>query len=328
MSELRKDPVTRRWVIFDEKYKKKHTYQKKFKRKKRIKEREKCPFCPGNEQMTPPPTLVINGDSENTWSVRIIPDKYPIIESTQPVRAPYGIYDTIRGGGRHELLIESPYHSSRELLFRLSQIELVFEALKKRIKELKSLKYVKHCMILKNYKIDETEIAHPHSHIVALPVIPKSIKEELQGAFQYYSFKERCVFCDMILEEKRIEKRIVYENSKFLAFCPYASRFPFEIWVIPKKHSPDPCDMKKIEIKCLAKTLNQVFIMLARALNDPPFNLFIHISPFNVIDLPYYHWHIEIVPKILKLAGFEWGTGFYINSTLPRNAAKFLRQTL
>jgi UDPglucose--hexose-1-phosphate uridylyltransferase len=169
---------------------------------------------------------------------------------------------------------------------------------------------------------------HPHSQLITLPIIPKRVKEEIDGGKEYYSFRERCVFCDIVKYETQKHKRIVVENQDFIAICPFASRFPFETWIIPKTHSIHFYDLQKNELRSFAESLQTVLHKIKVVLNDPPFNFMLHTAPCNAkpSELPHFHWHLEITPKLTNVAGFEWGTGFYINPMPPELAADFLRR--
>jgi UDPglucose--hexose-1-phosphate uridylyltransferase len=184
-------------------------------------------------------------------------------------------------------------------------------------------------MIFKNFGAAAgASLEHPHTQIVALPMVPKNAMEEIKGAHNYFEFRERCVFCDIIHQETQEKERIIIENKHFLSFCPFVSRFPFEIWIIPKKHSGYFCYMPQEEIPVLAAILKETIMRLKSIFANISYNFIIHSSPINgdgVIE--GYHWHIEFMPKLTRVAGFEWGSGFYLVPTPPELAAKYLRET-
>jgi UDPglucose--hexose-1-phosphate uridylyltransferase len=327
--ELRKDPVTGRWVIIaTERAKRPNQYIK-------IEEERKggfCPFCPGNEHTTPPEVLSYRpaGSQPNTegWWVRVVPNKFPALQPDGELkRSGEGLYDRMTGIGRHEVLIESPSHSDTYADLPEEQIQEILWAFRDRMVELRKDRRMRYIMIFKNWGYEAgASIEHPHSQIIALPVVPKRVQEELHGASRYFEFHERCVFCDMIEQERNDGLRTVVENESFLSFLPFAGRFPFETCIVPKVHTAFFSDIQKNEIVDLARIMKQTFSLLKRALSDPPYNFVIHTTPFEgAVDTVYYHWHIEIMPKLTKVAGFEWGTGFYINPTPPETAADFLR---
>jgi len=168
---------------------------------------------------------------------------------------------------------------------------------------------------------------HPHSHVLAMPVIPRRIDEEVWGTLDYFRRKERCIFCDIIKEEITSGKRIIFETPHFLFFCPFASRYPFEIWIIPRRHAPDFVSIGDDEMWDLAAGMETIFGRLLRLLQDPPFSFSFHSSPIQEeYHKPEYHWHVEIRPRIGLREGFEWGTGFFVNSTPPELAATYLRE--
>ncbi len=330
MPELRKDPVTGRWVIIaTERARRPNQYV-------HIEEERKggfCPFCPGNESSTPPEVLSYRpaGTAPDTegWWVRVVPNRFPALQPYDSLkRSAEGIYDRMTGVGYHEVLIESPSHENTYADLSEEQIQEILWALRDRMVELRKDRRMRCIMIFKNWGYEAgASIEHPHTQIIALPIVPKRVQEELQGAARYYDFRERCVYCDMIQQEAKSELRVVAENDTFLSFMPFAARFPFETWIMPKEHTPFFSDIQKNEVTALSGIVKKTFSLLKRALKDPPYNFVIHTTPFESNeDTTYYHWHLEIMPKLTKVAGFEWGTGFYINHTPPEVAADFLRE--
>jgi len=329
MPELRKDPVIKRWVIIaTERAKRPHDF-------KREKEEIKAGFCPfdyGNEHTTPPEIFAFRPpDTEpNTpgWWVRVVSNKFPALNPQLEIeRYGVGMYDAMTGFGFHEVIIETPDHFASLATLDYKQVQEVVWAYKIRYNQLKKDDRIKYILIFKNHGRDAgASLQHPHSQLIALPIVPKRVEEELQGSKEYYDYKERCVFCDMIREEKRDKERIIEENEFFVSFAPFASRFPFETWILPKKHNHDFGEITEEEVKFLAKILKNTLYRIYTALDNPPYNMMIHTAPTNGEGKKHYHWHIEIVPRLTKVAGFEWGSGFYINPTPPENAAKFLRE--
>ena len=169
-------------------------------------------------------------------------------------------------------------------------------------------------------------LEHTHSQLIVTPIVPISVWEEMTGALEFFNYRGRCIYCDMVQQEIANEKRIVLDTTHFTAFCPFASRFPFETWIIPKQHSSHYENIPKPGVDDLASVLRQVLNKLEVALDCPPYNYIIHTAPFDHQEQPHYHWHIEIIPRLTKVAGFEWGTGFYINPVPPEDAAAFLRE--
>lgn len=288
-----------------------------------------CPFCPGNEQQTPPEILSYpKPGGKCNWQVRVVSNKYPALRiECRPEYKKEGIYDFTEGVGAHEVIIETPSHEKNPSDMTTEELSLVLNAYKHRILDLKKDKRFAYVLIFKNHKmLSGATLQHPHSQLIALPMIPVRVNQEMEGAKKYFTDRKICVFCDIISQETKLEKRITCENSKFLALSPFASRFPYETWILPKRHSGHFCDIKDLEIENLSEILKKYMKMLKNLLDDPPFNLMIHTSPLNETETPYYHWHIEIFPALAKAAGFEWGSGFYINSVPPETASENLKK--
>jgi UDPglucose--hexose-1-phosphate uridylyltransferase len=204
------------------------------------------------------------------------------------------------------------------------QIEKILRAYQERLIDLEKDRRFQQFLILKNYPGIFNR--HPHSHIMAMPVIPKRIDEEIWGTLDYYQRRERCIFCDIIKEEISMKKRVILETVHFLIFSPFASRYPFETWIVPKVHSPDFHRITEEELGDLSIGIQSLFHCFYKLLSDPPYSLTFHTSPVQVrFHRPEYHWHIETRLRIGLREGFEWGTGFFVNPTPPEDAAKFLR---
>ncbi len=332
MQQLRRDPIMGRWIIvhYDrEKEPKDYKFQPARKR-----DRGKiCPFCTGNEDKTPPEIYVDRtpGTQPNTpgWNLRVIANKFPALCIEGDLeREGIGIYDRMNGVGAHEVIIETPDHEKDIAELDCAQVEKIILAYKSRCIDLKKDRRFKYILIFKNHgESAGASLEHAHSQLIALPIIPKKTREALAGAQKYYSFKERCVYCDIIIQELEKKERLVSENEHFVVFAPFASSSPFETWIIPKKHSFQFYDIPEEIIGELAVTLRDTLLRLKKILTDPPFNFIINTAPVqDDMEHNFYHWHIEIVPKLTKVAGFEWGTGFYINPSPPEKAAKLLRE--
>lgn len=330
MPELRKDPIVGRWVIIATDRARRPT---DFIRERvQIRGSGFCPFCYGNESKTPPEILAYRSDGSrpNTpgWTLRVVPNKFPAlgIEGTLN-RQGEGLYDKMNGIGAHEVIIETPEHRTTMAALPAAQIESVLWAYRDRILDLKKDTRFKYMLIFKNFgEAAGASLEHTHSQLIALPVVPKRVQEEVTGARDYYSYKERCLFCDMIRQEFSSGVRLVAENEKFFALCPFAPRFPFELWIVPKEHQSSFEESSRTEFQHLAALLKDMLGRLEAVLDHPAYNYIIHTSPVPDGVNDYYHWHLEIMPKLTNLAGFEWGTGFYINPTPPEEAAKFLRE--
>jgi len=330
LPELRKDPITGRWVIIATG---RATRPTDFVRDKvQIRGSGFCPFCYGNESKTPPEIHAHrpDGSARNTpgWTLRIVPNKFPAlgIEGTLN-RQGEGLYDKMNGIGAHEVIIETPQHNLTLATMPTPRVEDVLWAYRDRILDLEKDRRFKYILIFKNHgEAAGASLEHTHSQLIALPVVPKRVREEVDGAREHYNFKERCIFCDILRQEQEKSVRLIAENQAFIVIAPFAPRFPFEIWIIPKTHSSAFEQSHKEEFEQLAPLLQDMLARLDRVLEFPAYNYIIHTAPIGEAAEDYYHWHLEIMPKLTKVAGFEWGTGFYINPTSPEEAAKFLRE--
>jgi galactose-1-phosphate uridylyltransferase, family 1 len=328
MTELRKDPVVGRWVIIStERAKRPH----EFPPEPAPRTEGVCPLCPGSERMTPPEILGYRqGGQPNdpNWTLRVVPNKFPALRIEGELgKAADGIYDRMHGIGAHEVVIESERHDVDLFDLPEKRFEDVLWAYRDRLLDLKKDNRFKSVLIFKNHGAAAgASLSHSHSQLIALPVIPKRVMEEMNGCLEYYRFRDRCLFCDIVVQEMDQKVRIVEETGEFLAFSPYAPRFPFETWIVPKRHQ---CAYEMIEgdqAKALAAVFRRTLRRLNLALENPPFNFIVHSAPFQERAVDFFHWHIEIMPKLTKVAGFEWGSGFYINPTPPEESAKYLRE--
>ena len=330
MPELRKDPVVGRWVIVS---------TERANRPRNLvlpvptdKVDEFNPFKTGNEAKTPKEVLAYRppGTAPNTpgWWLRVIPNKFPALENKGSIqRVGEGMYDLMNGIGQHEVVIETPEEGIQLPDMEDEQVQEVIWAFRDRSIELRKDPRFRYVLIFKNYgKEAGASIWHAHSQIIAMPIVPRIVQEELEGARKYFQYKERCVFCDMIHQERTDQKRLVMENDTFVAFCPFASRFPFETWILPKNHEQFFSDITKNEVIDLSQILKGCLHNLKLVLDDPAYNFIIHTTPDSEGPIPFYHWHIEILPALSRVAGFEWGTGFHINPVLPESAAEYLRE--
>ena len=281
--------------------------------------------------MTPPEILGYRqGGQPNdpNWTLRVVPNKFPALRIEGDLgKAADGIYDRMRGIGAHEVVIESERHDVDLFDLPEKRFEDVLWAYRDRLVDLSKDHRFKSVLIFKNHGAAAgASLTHSHSQLIALPVIPKRVMEEMNGCREYYRFRDRCLFCDIIVQEMEQKVRIVEETGEFLAFSPYAPRFPFETWIVPKRHQ---CAYEMIEgdqAKALASVFRRTLRRLNLALENPPFNFIVHSAPFQERAADFFHWHIEIMPKLTKVAGFEWGSGFYINPTPPEESAKYLRE--
>jgi UDPglucose--hexose-1-phosphate uridylyltransferase len=327
--ELRKDPITGRWVIIS-------TERRKRPSAFRLEQvcplpDAVCPFCEGHEHYTPKEVLSYRrsgGPNGPGWDVRVVPNMFPALQVEGNLdRQGEGLFDKMNGVGAHEVIIETPDHNASLATMPASGVERVLWAYRERVLDLKQDKRFRYILIFKNHgEAAGASLDHSHSQLIALPVIPRNVRDEISGARRHFEHKERCVYCDIVRQELDSRVRVISENSDFVALSPYAPRFPFETWLLPKRHGSNFEDAPRHEYESLARMLKDTLLRMNRVLESPPFNLIIHSAPFTESAGEFYHWHLEIMPKLTKVAGFEWGTGFYINPTAPEEAAEVLRE--
>ncbi len=330
MPELRKDPITGRWVIVATGRAKRPS---DFSREPVARFGNGfCPFCYGSEQKTPCEVLAFRpygGANQPGWTLRVVPNKFPVLEIEGALnRQGEGMFDRMRGIGAHEVIIETPDHSATLACLPEKQVEDLMWAFKSRVLDLKQDRRLRYTVLFKNHgEAAGATLEHTHSQLIALPIIPKVVTEEIEGAKSYFQFKERCIFCDILHQEQSTGARLVAENESFVVLCPYAARFPFETWILPKRHESHFEESGPETLSDLASALRSTLRKLDQALERPAYNFIIHTAPLQEGPLEHYHWHLEIMPKLTKVAGFEWATGFHINPTPPEESAKFLRET-
>jgi UDPglucose--hexose-1-phosphate uridylyltransferase len=329
MPELRRDPIHGRWVIISTERGRRPS---DFVTEERRPIGGFCPLCEGNEDKTPPEIIAFreNGTPPNTpgWTLRVVPNKFPALRIEGELnREGEGIYDKMNGIGAHEVVIETPLHYETIATLPLKAVKDVLWAYRERMTDLRRDQRFRYVLVFKNHGVAAgASLEHSHSQIIALPIVPRRVAEEMEGAQNYFHYKERCVFCDIIRQELQQKNRLIIENQAFLSIAPFASRFPFETWILPKTHYPVFEHMEPPLYEQAAQILSETLHRLRQVLNDPPYNYIIHTSSFSDLENDQYHWHFEIMPKLTKLAGFEWGTGFYINPTPPEEAAQYLRE--
>ena len=329
MPELRKDPVVGRWVIISTERSRRPT---SFVPVTHEKKKHFCPFCAGNEDRTPPEVFAYRpgGGAPNGpgWSVRVVPNKFPAlqIEGTLDRRGE-GLYDKMNGIGAHEVVIEAPQHATSLAALGIDAVTDVLLAFRERVLDLKKDPRLAYVLVFKNHgEAAGASLEHPHSQLIATPIIPIMVAEELTGSAQYFQMKERCVWCDMLRQERRGGLRLILETQGFVALAPFAPRFPFETWILPVHHRAAFEDCTEEELRGLATALGAFLRRMNRVLSDPPFNFMLHTAPLREGALEHFHWHLEIIPKLTNVAGYEWGSGFFINPVPPEDAAAALRE--
>lgn len=339
MSELRKDPILDQWVIIAaERGRRPHDFA--------VHEHSDtsasgCPFCAGNEDMTPPEVYSVPAHGEDTevadWLVRVVPNKFPALSIEGDVkRSGIGYLDRMTGVGAHEVIIETPTHSDDLSILPNYHATAVINTYIQRLTDLRSDERFRHIVLFRNYgSAAGASLEHPHSQLIALPIVPRLVKSKLEVARNHFQRKERCIFCDLIEQELAVPDRVVMKNEHFVVLSVFAARSPFEVNVYPLRHQHDITLMTEDEKVSLASILKEILQRYREILGDPAYNMIIQTAP-NMIPRPGrpdywgtiqydYHWHIELMPRVTKIAGFEWGTGFYINPVAPEDAATYLR---
>ncbi len=338
MPELRKDPVIGRWVIIATE-RARRPDQFSGQQQEAVAEKP-CHFCEGHESETPLEIYAIRSKQSKPnspgWDLRVVPSIAPFLRIEGELdRRGKGLYDLMNGIGAHEIIIESNSHNSDMADLSEEQIARVITCYIDRMQDLEKDERFKYVLVFKNHGwiAGGGSVRHSRSQMIATPVNPKRVKEELAGSRFYYEYHERCVFCDLIKQELSSKDRLILDLDGFIAVTPFAARFPFEVWILPKKHSCDFTSLDNQSRLNLGSVLKKVLSKLKKGLNDPPYNYILHTAPFRRKKLGFwksidndYHWHIEIMPRLTRVAGFEWGTGFYICPLPPEDAAKFLRE--
>lgn len=332
MSELRRDPVMGRWVIIAPE---RALRPDPISTSAQPRADGPCVFCEGQEHRDPTEIFAIRqpGTARNTagWQVRVLPNKFPVLRiEGRLTREGIGMFDMMSGVGAHEVIVETPEHAIELADLPEPHIANILRAYRERMHDLGGDNRFKYVLIFKNQGfLAGATMPHAHSQLIATPVTPKRVKEELTGAQRYYDFKRRCVFCDIIKQETYLTReRLVFENDTFVVVSPFAARAPFETWILPKQHSCDFVNISEDEYSGLAQAMKTTLLKLRNVLADPPFNYLIHTAPFRRPRSGYwttiqsdFHWHIEVIPRITRPAGFEEGSGFYINPVPPEDAA-------
>lgn len=340
MPELRYDPLQHRWVIIATERAARPLDLHDTTKYNRVKI---CPFCEGHESSTPPEIWSIRdpNTSPNSpgWKVRVVPNKFPALKiEAAGKRIGVGYFDMIEGAGAHEVIIETPQHDLSMADLPPEHVKWTLHAYRERLKDLYKDPRFKYVLIFKNHgKRAGASLVHPHSQLIATPIVPRNVIIKLDAARDHYEKKERCLVCDLIQQETSTTTRVITSENGFVAIAPYASRFPFEVFIAPVDHNYNFADVTDEELDRLSHFLKNTLFRIKKVLHDPPYNYVFNTSP-NIeakpkftdqwVTIKYdYHWHIEIIPRLVRIAGFEWGSGFYINPSTPEMAAQYLRET-
>ncbi len=330
MSEFRQNPITKNWVLIAPSRGKRPDQYKTYSVMHGVPEVDaKCVFCPGNEHINPEILKTPNGKN---WNIRIIPNKFASLEHTTVYRHKE-FYISHSGDGDHEVVITRA-HNEPVALQSIGIVELTIRTFIERIGEMEKHQELSYVQIFHNHGRDAgASIIHPHYQIIATPIVPPHIHSEIMGCYHYFQTHKSCIYCDIIKEEISVKERVVYESEHFIVISAYASRSPFETWVLPKKHGARFEDMTDVEIKHLSFVLKVTLGQLYTKLSDPPLNFYIHNMPLrraadkrhSAHEEEAYHWHLTIFPRITIWAGFEYATGIPVNPIPPEVSTKFLK---
>jgi len=330
LTEFRKDLTTNEWILIaSQRVKRPINFISPKKSKADIDYVEDCPFCFGNEHLTPPEKAVYKNNPKSLlWNIRVIPNMFPAVsaESSNESSLIHNFFRTSGGYGFHEVIIESPFHNQTFAKLKISEIESIIQAYHDRFENL-AMKSIKYIMLFKNQgELAGASVDHIHSQIIAIPVISEYIRHKNEIALNHFKKTKRCLYCDLNRQELKSEDRILYQNDDFLVFHPYASRYPFETWISPKHHQASFRNISPKEITTLSSILLETMVKIDRGLNKPDFNYLFYSAPIGEENSSYLHWYIQIVPRIHNFGGFEIGTGIYINMHAPEDSAKYLKE--
>ncbi len=326
--ELRRDPITSNWVILAAGRSKRPHAPAAVQVQEGRRQRD-CPFCEGRESETPAETCAFRegkGCDCPGWTIRVFPNKFPILaRATHTMdRNPATATDRRPAAGSHEVIVDSPFHNLTPWEIGRDQVLAMLQMYRDRILAYRSDALVEYVHIIRNHKAGgAASQEHPHSQLFGLPFIPPIIDNELSGFEREWSTEAACLMCDIIRDEEGNESRMVDANDSFVAFSPFASRLPYETWIVPREHQQrfEDCD----HLDSMAELMTGLLNRYRTQLGDPPFNYWIHTYPLHGESRPY-HWHLEIVPRITVPGGLEMGAGVWVNTVAPEDAATALRK--
>ena len=330
MPELRQNLATKQWVLIaTERAKRPH----EFKPDGRPMTEERpafvadCPFCPGNESQTPE-DLVRLPEDDGSWQVRVFSNKFPALNKTGVrLQCIDGVERSLSGVGYHEVLIETPLHNRTPALQTPDEVGMTLRAFQIRGRAIMEDSRIQQIIYFKNHGAAAgTSIEHPHCQLLALPMVPYNMRIRIEEVRRTFDDTGVCPYCQMLEDELARGDRVICQNEAFVAFVPYAAPSPFHTWIVPRRHGPTFLDQTPHELLGLARIMQDVLSRLYRGLHDPDYNYIIRSAPNRDSSSNYLHWYVTIVPRVTKSAGFELGTGMYINPSLPEESACFLRE--
>ncbi len=330
MSEMRQDITTEEWVIIaKERALRPSEFAGRQTRPELPAFSASCPFCPGNESMTPGEILVYPDKETGKWSVRVVANKFPALkpDGNTVRKIESGLFMRMDGVGIHEVIVETPEHNKVLALQETAGVEDVLRAYRERYNALKKQTFAKLITIYKNYGPKAgTTLEHSHSQLIVAPVVPRNMRIQFEVATRYYDNIGRCLYCDLASRESSSKERLVMETKAFTVFHPFASHSPFETWIIPKKGQASFGNITSEELTDLAYVMKSVLMKFYKGLNNPDYNYVINSAPVDDENKVYYSWHIRIIPRLTELVGFEIGSGINLVTALPEETAGFMRE--
>jgi UDPglucose--hexose-1-phosphate uridylyltransferase len=330
MSELRQDPTTKEWVIIaTERSKRPHDFFQRQSRQELPAFSPSCPFCPGNEATTPPTSYSLLDKDNKKWLIRVFCNRFPALtpQGSTERREEDGFFLEMDGIGVHEVIVETPKHNQSLALTNDRVMADILLTYQKRYIAFSEMPFTKFIIIFKNQGPSAgTSLEHPHSQLVATPVVPKHTRIRHEIAAQYYDDIGRSLYSDLVAHELEIGVRVVMATEKFVVFHPFASHSPFETWIMPRTYQAGFGSVSPGDLNSLAHVLRITLLKLYRGLNNPDFNFIIDTAPIGDENKDYYLWHIRIIPRLTEMIGFEIGTGININTALPEETAQFMKE--
>lgn len=327
-NQIRQNKATKEWVIYaTDRGDRPRDFSKKEKKEQLPAHDKDCPFCAGNESKIPSIIMEIPG-KDGKWQTRVVPNKYPaLIPEGDPFREAEDIYVKMNSYGRHEVIIESPYHNRDISLMTADEIHRVIETYHKRYIDVMRTNKNMVPLIFRNHgRRAGTSLLHPHSQLIVTGFVPHHIRWREIEAQRFHDEWGKCVFCEMLRYELKKEVRIVMEENTMVAFVPYAADVPFEVWIIPRQHKADFGKISDEEKSDLIILLQKILSGYYKKLNDPDYNYIINTSARYEAGEPHLHWYLQIRPRLTTRAGFEIGSGISINPSIPEEDAAFLRK--
>lgn len=327
MPEIRLNVVTREWVIISTERAKRPSDFRNSRERRRLPSRlATCPFCPGNEHKTPVEQYRVP-DGEN-WKIRVVANKFPALSPAgEKIRhEDGGLKRTVSGVGIHEVIVETPAHDLTTGLLPEGQLEALIRAYRARFISVHSDRRIEHAIIFKNHgESAGTSLEHSHSQLIATPIVPVQFRDRVSAALHYFDNTGECMICSVLKKDTEEGDRIILETAHFTTLIPYAALSPFHTWIFPKRHSASFSSITDEEAADLAVHLKNILSRFYYGLEDPDYNYVIRSSRPQDAGNEYCHWYLSVVPRLTMAAGFEMGSGMFINSSLPEKNAEFLR---